>query len=518
MSTNYVSKSGLQYFWSLLKTKFSEYVKVKLDEKTYTNVVINGTSTSGKCEHYNAGFATIAPASWSSQWKVRLRIEASILATNGSTYVSQIESTLYGYGNANSITYANFNTFTSSSYRPFNYLKIYRPVDATQLASYPFRLCFQGASQTNATAHYSRTIKVTLLEQVNCVCSLFDSISTTDYQTYYHDLLATVKAQAKSIGYWTYSSASSQSFNSTDTNCVDYGLQETGDANSIDRQLDNYFRPYAGTSIIYGYKLCMMGDDNRLYPLVTTNSNAFNKAVQTVPLRPDSVWYYSSSSQTNAGALMGGGLLYKTFPVANCKYTFNTDIAIYQTVYLCGDFDASTGLFTLETKDKDGNASITSFYVQVPMNAALTNKATYFRTGKYYILLGGSYSTVNYMQLFIEHPMYYFDGTNLVPVIASAVRATNDKDGNEISTTYAKLSDIPSGTVTTGTVSVAKDATTVTISNANCAAGKVATLVPMSASACTFGFYLSEMKAGSMTFTFLEPMGEAASFGWVLYG
>lgn len=149
---------------------------------------------------------------------------------------------------------------------------------------------------------------------------------------------------------------------------------------------------------------------------------------------------------------------------------------------------------------------------------ALTNKATYFRAGKYYILVGGSYSSVNYLQLFIEHPMYYFDGTNLVPVIASAVRATNDKDGNEISTTYAKLSDIPSGTVTTGTVSVAKDATTVTISNANCASGKIATLVPMSASACTFGFYLSEMASGSMTFTFLEPLGEAASFGWVLYG
>ncbi len=418
------------------------YVKDKLDEKTYTNVIINNSSANGKCENYHRGFATISPDSYASQWKVRLRIEASYVYTNGNTYVQQVDSAIYGYGNSNTVAYANFNAMTSTSYRPFAYLRVYRPVDGSQLSEYPFRLCINGASHYNATNSFSRTIKVTLLEQVNCSVNLFDEMSSDDYQVFYYDGIALSKEQKKSVGYITYSSASSQSINATDLNCVDNGLQETGDVNNYERIQDAYFRPYVGTSILYAYKLCMMGDDNRLYPLVTTTSNAFNKAVQTVPLRPDSIWYYGSSTQINAGALIGGSTLYKTFPVSNCKYTFNTDIAVYQTVYLCGDFDASTGLFTLETKDKNGNASITDFYVQVPMNAALTNKATYFRTGKYYILLGGSFSTVNYMQLFIEHPMYYFDGTNLVPVIASAVRATADADGNKFSEVYAKKTDI----------------------------------------------------------------------------
>ena len=82
--------------------------------------------------------------------------------------------------------------------------------------------------------------------------------------------------------------------------------------------------------------------------------------------------------------------------------------------------------------------------------------------------------------------------------------------------TYATKSEIPDE-VTTGVVTVAKDSITVTIPHTKCATGKVATLVPMSASACTFGFYLSEMAPGSMTFTFLEPLGEEATFGYVIY-
>lgn len=84
---------------------------------------------------------------------------------------------------------------------------------------------------------------------------------------------------------------------------------------------------------------------------------------------------------------------------------------------------------------------------------------------------------------------------------------------------YNDLTDKPTslGGCTTGTVTVSASSTTVTISNAACASGKLATLIPMSAAACTFGFYLSEMKAGSMKFTFLEPLGAAASFGYVIY-
>ena len=39
-----------------------------------------------------------------------------------------------------------------------------------------------------------------------------------------------------------------------------------------------------------------------------------------------------------------------------------------------------------------------------------------FTTGKYYLLVGGTYSSANYMQLFSVNPFYYYDGTTLIPI------------------------------------------------------------------------------------------------------
>ena len=81
-------------------------------------------------------------------------------------------------------------------------------------------------------------------------------------------------------------------------------------------------------------------------------------------------------------------------------------------IYLCGDYNKDTDMFTLWN---DGSSPCTSYYKFVPAKTANITLGDYFTTGKYYLLVGGTYSTTNYMTVFDHNPFYYFDGTNLIP-------------------------------------------------------------------------------------------------------
>lgn len=178
---------------------------------------------------------------------------------------------------------------------------------------------------------------------------------------------------------------------------------------------DYYFRPYAG-STIYRYKLCLLGEDNRLYPIVTTNQTSTTqvaKAVQTVGLKPENIWQYYSTTTTNAGAVVPGQVLYQWSYSYLCEYNFNATIPTYTTVYLRGTYNKDKDLFYLYD---DGASATTSYYTTVPTNTANITLSNYFVSGYYYMLVGGSYSSANIMSLFGNHPLYYFDGTNLIPV------------------------------------------------------------------------------------------------------
>ena len=179
---------------------------------------------------------------------------------------------------------------------------------------------------------------------------------------------------------------------------------------------DYYFRACAGTSAIYRYKIVGMGEDNRLYPIVTTNQTSATqvaKAVQTTGIRPGHLWIYYSTTTASAGSaiaaatlLAGGG--------ANTvgAYSFNESIPTYRMIYLRGTYDREKDLFYLYD---DGTTPCKSYYTFVPTNSAVT-LSDYFVEGNYYMIVGGSYSSENYFSIFADNPLYYFDGTNLIPV------------------------------------------------------------------------------------------------------
>ncbi len=179
---------------------------------------------------------------------------------------------------------------------------------------------------------------------------------------------------------------------------------------------DYYFRPYAGAEAIYRYKLCAMGLDNRIVPITVTNqenTTLVAKDPTQMPFRPWKLWFYAAVDTVAAGgAIAGQKMMPSYYSNAGCQYNFNATISAYSLIYLRGTYNRKNDTFTLK---KDSSSPCTSYYTVVPMNTAGIMLSDYFVAEDWYILVGCTYSTNNYFQLFYGNPMYYFDGTNLIP-------------------------------------------------------------------------------------------------------
>lgn len=184
-----------------------------------------------------------------------------------------------------------------------------------------------------------------------------------------------------------------------------------------------YFRPYTAQAL-YRYKFVMLDKDNRLVPLTTTNvasgsSITSNQTPTALSFRPDKIYWYNTTTTINAGAVIGENTLMDIGYNANnstnggmARCNFNEEVPAYRMIYLCGTYNPTTGLFSLRD---GGTASSKNYYEFVPTNTANLTLSSYFTNGYDYILLGGTYSSAAQIHLRDDHPMYHFDGTNLVP-------------------------------------------------------------------------------------------------------
>ena len=201
--------------------------------------------------------------------------------------------------------------------------------------------------------------------------------------------------------------------------------------------LEYYFRPYVATEALYRYKFVMLDKDNRLVPLTTTNvangTAVTNQTPTAKAFRPDKIWWYATTTTISAGAVVGAQTLWRSGYNGNnatnggmAICNFNSTIGTYKLIYLCGTFNKATGLFSLRG---GGTASSTQYYTQVPTNTANITLSSYFTRDYDYILLGGTYSSNTYIQLFDNNPMFHFDGTNLVPFdswVSGDVKSVNN--------------------------------------------------------------------------------------------
>lgn len=257
---------------------------------------------------------------------------------------------------------------------------------------------------------------------------------------------------------------------------------------------DYYFRPYAG-SATYRYKFLMEGANHRLYPIVTTNQTSttqVTKSPQTVGLRPWKIWYYSGTATVNAGSAFAAQSIHPAMYTTNAVYNFNASTGTYVWIYLVGSYNRDTDLFTLDS-------STTGYYKFVAQNT--TPSTSSFTTGKYYLLLGATYSTTNYISLFDVNPFYYFDGTNLIPVTTKVAKdlaptktsdLTNDSGFITSSALPTKTSDLTndSGFITDAGVTSFNGSTgavtyTAPVTSVNGSTGAVTVSVPSKTSDLT---------------------------------
>ncbi len=202
------------------------------------------------------------------------------------------------------------------------------------------------------------------------------------------------------------------------------------DSRNYENSRPYYQRFCSGANPISAYKICGVDVNGKVQPLVLTAGNN-QKTVNTTPLKLNEFYYYNASDTTDSNTLLSHGILWTQYYFHTCDYTFNETASPYCDVYLCGTI--SNGLFVLD------NTTFTSFAKFVPNNdTKILNLANYFSSGKYYIKLGRTYSSENCMGLDQVHPLFYFDGANLLSCSLSTVYAAKLGSSTE-SLSYADI-------------------------------------------------------------------------------
>lgn len=179
------------------------------------------------------------------------------------------------------------------------------------------------------------------------------------------------------------------------------------DSNNYDRT-SVQTKIYAGTAGVFNYALCALDNNQRMQSFTTTAGTGTSKAFNTSAsfmYPPVIMLHYENATRAN-GTVITNNVLYEQFPQVDLRYSCNitssAGFAQYKPVYLECEIN-SDGTFKLTTN-------------------GLTQT---FTSGKYYILLGCMYSTSVYqLALFAQHPMFYYDGTNLNGIVYTAAEKT----------------------------------------------------------------------------------------------
>lgn len=185
---------------------------------------------------------------------------------------------------------------------------------------------------------------------------------------------------------------------------------------------------------LYRYKICGFSRYGRLVPLTITDqtsSTIVDKVPNTSAIDPQRGLVYYSGTTTVTATSSSVGSLFHTRSRIDPRYTFNESVPAAREIYLKGTYDGH--VFNLDT------SSHTSWYVYAYV---YSDSATFFGnfvTGSYYMFVGNTGSTENKMELSLNNPLYYFDGSYLiqvnldsrVPTVLSGSSAPTSSQGND---------------------------------------------------------------------------------------
>ena len=154
-------------------------------------------------------------------------------------------------------------------------------------------------------------------------------------------------------------------------------------------------RFYAGSTGCNQYSLVCLDKDGKFSMLTSSGSGTgTSKTINTAgKFKLDAVILYYAGAVTSANTL--AATTYATYPIyhaVDTRYSHNHTTT----------FTANSPLYIECTIDSDGYWS--------PTTKCITQT---LESGKYYIYLGVTYSTEYQLSLSNDHPIYYYDGTNL---------------------------------------------------------------------------------------------------------
>lgn len=215
---------------------------------------------------------------------------------------------------------------------------------------------------------------------------------TTHYSTGYVIRLvyrtAAVISGTTYSGWWNVSS-----FDSTNTTDISFGNG----------------RIYAGTNGIWRYTLVALDSTGKWQSFVTSSSTGTSKTINTsAKFRlPATIYYYGANNDATNGNLVPSTYnVWQIKCVADLRYSTNCTTT---------QFTANAPIYLECTLSSDRYFQVTS--------TCITQT---FTKGKYYIYLGNTYSTAYQLCLTSQHPVYYYDGTNLVDYVYSLLDNKSD--------------------------------------------------------------------------------------------
>jgi hypothetical protein len=379
---------------------------IPLVHKTYASTSYYATNSSW--DNSTWYFMSVKPNSWYTPWKVRFKVHSFCPA------YANVDSITWATvcGRADSVIYANWN----ERYDPAHYYTTYYVLKKAGFdAGYGHAIgisILYGTGYT--TAAYYRTFEVDYFECENCTVTILDT-------------------PVKWVSWPGTGTTNYTGLNSM--NAVDRGLQESGDADTIDSRM-SYFCGRTGSKGIWAGSLFMEDSSNTYQNICTatdgtaTNSNRTTgtKIANTSGFKPFTKVYYCGGNYNPNSDINGWGAVYSECGLFDARYAFNVTLTAnsltpYKPIYLVGTINSSDGLFYLDS----------IWWTQTPTT-----------TSKVYVLVGSCYdsTTSNCRINLYEHNTWYkYDGSKLVEISGDA-RSVNG---------YTVNKSVPSNAVFTDT-------------------------------------------------------------------
>ena len=161
------------------------------------------------------------------------------------------------------------------------------------------------------------------------------------------------------------------------------------------------FRIDSASYPLYRYKICGFSERGRLVPITATdqvNNTIVAKTPNPTPMKVSNglVLYNTTTMVNSIDTDVASLYWYRGDAAGYHLYNFSANPGTLNTIYLCGNYDPSTDMFTLDT------TSTTSFYTFVPYGTT-----TNLVAGKWYWRIGEKTTNASYCTFDLENPLFY---------------------------------------------------------------------------------------------------------------